>query len=161
MNALSTERASRSRVPSAPVLIGGVYAICVLLMELIFAAQILFTDTDPHAPEGPIESMVSIGWVGTAALLLGVLPGLALARTAGGAKAGAIGYGALSVVILVFFWSGAPGIFGAVAAWLGGLTRGRSPQTNVARGFAIVGLCIAILNAIVSIGGTAASALAG
>jgi hypothetical protein len=63
-------------------------------------------------------------------------------------RIGAIVYGALSVLTIMFFWSGAPGILGAVAAWLGGLTRGRTPERGAPRIFAVIGLCIAILNCI-------------
>jgi hypothetical protein len=66
-------------------------------------------------------------------------------------RIGAVVYGALSVLTITFFWSGAPGILGAVAAWLGGLTRGRTPERGAPRIFAIIGLCIAILNCIANV----------
>jgi len=87
-----------------------------------------------------------IGLVGTTALMIGVLPGLYLAKLDPASRIGAIVYGALSLLTIVFFWSGAPDIIGAVTAWLGGLTRGRTPVQGAPRVFAIVGLCIAMLN---------------
>jgi hypothetical protein len=62
-------------------------------------------------------------------------------------------FGALAIITLPLFWSDAPGIFGAVAAWLAGLTRGRHPLNDGSRVFGVIGLCVAILNLIVSVGG--------
>jgi hypothetical protein len=105
---------------------------------------------DPNGPDTARQEILAVGLVGTAALAIGVLPGLYLAKSDSSSRIGAIVYGALSLLTIVLFWSGAPGVFGAVAAWLGGLTRGRTPYRGVPRVFAIVGLCIAILNATVS-----------
>lgn len=93
------------------------------------AGSILVMDEDPSRSDGPVEEIVSIGVAGTTALVLGVLAGLALVRSPGRARVGAIVFGALAIITLPFFWSGAPGIFGAVAAWLAGLTRGRRTST--------------------------------
>jgi hypothetical protein len=49
---------------------------------------------------------------------------------------------------LAFFWCGMPGMFGATAAYLAGLTRGRTPQTGAVRAIGIVGLVFAIVNPI-------------
>jgi hypothetical protein len=141
------------RVPSAPVLIGGVYCLCVLAIIAIAAGSILVTDEDPSRSDGPVEEIVSIGVAGTTALVVGVLAGLALVGAPGRARVGAIVFGALAIITLPFFWSGAPGIFGAVAAWLAGLTRGCRPLDGAARGFGVIGLCAAILNPIVALGG--------
>lgn len=119
--------AMRGRVPSAPVLIGGVYSLCVLAIIAISAGSILVTNEDPFRSDGPVEEIVSIGVAGTTALVVGVLAGLALVRSPRRARVGAIVFGALAIITLGFFWSGAPGIFAAVAAWLAGLTRGRRP----------------------------------
>ena len=145
--------ALEGRVPSAPVLIGGVYALCVLAVIAFPAGSIVFTDEDPFRSEGPVEEIVSIGVAGTTALAVGVLAGLALVRSPGTARVGAIVFSALAIITLVFFWSGAPGIFGAVAAWLAGLTRGRRLLDGTACFFGVIGLCVAILNPIVSLGG--------
>jgi hypothetical protein len=141
------------RVPSAPVLIGGVYCLCVLAIIAISAGSILVTDEDPFRSDGPVAEIVSIGVAGTAALVVGVLAGRALVRSPGRARVGAVVFGALAIIALPLFWSGAPGIFGAVAAWLAGLTRGRRPLNGGSRVFGVIGLCVAILNLIVSLGG--------
>ena len=60
---------------------------------------------------------------------------------------------ALSIITIPVFWSGAPGIFGACAAWLGGLTRGSRPQTGAARNAALVGAFIALLDVVMAVGG--------
>ncbi len=145
--------------PAAPAVIGGVYAICVLGLMAVFVGEILFTDHDPYASQGPVDSIVSVGLVGTAALVIGVGFGLAMHRSPERARIGAIVFGALSILTLPFFWSGAPGIFGACAAWLGGLTRGSRPQTGAARVAAIVGIFVALLNVVVTVGGVLLSGL--
>jgi hypothetical protein len=90
------------------------------------AASIDVSDATADA-SFPVSSFIAIaiaiGLVGTTALVSGVLPGLYLAKSDSASRIGAIVYGALSLLTIVFFWSGAPGL-GAVAAWLGGLTRG-------------------------------------
>ena len=69
--------------------------------------------------------------------------------------------GALAIVTLPVFWSGAPAVLGASAAWLGGLARGSYPQTGAARGFGIVGLVIAVLEIVATVFGGAAGSLFG
>ena len=140
-------------LPSARVLVGAVYAICVLGLIAVFVGDIVFTDKDPHRSEGPIDSMITIGIMGTSALLIVVGLGLWLGRTPERAKAGAVVLGALSVVTVIVFWSGVPGIFGAGAAWLAGLTRGGRPLGGAARVAGLVGLFIALLNVVISVGG--------
>ncbi len=61
--------------------------------------------------------------------------------------------GALSVLTVIVFWSGAPGLLGAGAAWLAGLTRGGQPLGGAARAAGLVGVFIALLNVVLSVGG--------
>jgi hypothetical protein len=159
---MSTSTAATRSVPlpSARVLIGTVYAVCVLALVAIFVGEIVFTDNDPYRSEGPVESIISVGLVGTAALVIGVGVGIWLVRTPERAKVGAILFGALSLLTLVVFWSGAPGLFGACAAWLAGLTRGGRPLGGAARIAGIVGVFIALLNVVVTVGGMLASGIA-
>jgi hypothetical protein len=158
----SPTTSTRSRtLPSGPVFVGIIYAVCVLGLIAIFVGEILFTDHDPHAKEGPIASILSVGIVGTAALLIGVGLVLALRRTPERAAVGAVVLGVLAVLSLVFFWSGAPGIFGACAAWLGGLTRGSTPQRGAARAAGIVGAFVAVLDVVLTVGGVALSMATG
>jgi len=149
-------------LPSARVLVGGVYAVCVLGVIAVFVGEIVFTDKDPYRSEGPIESMITVGLIGTAALALGVGTTLLLRRMPERAKVGAVLLGALSVLtIVVAFWSGAPGVLGACAAWLAGLTRGGRPLGGAARAAGIVGAFIALLNVVLTVGGVIATAIAG
>ena len=61
--------------------------------------------------------------------------------------------GSLAVLTVIVFWSGAPGIFGACAAWLAGLTKGGRPLGGAARVAGIVGVFVAVLNILLSVGG--------
>jgi hypothetical protein len=155
----STAATRSVSLPSARVLVGGVYAVCVLGLIAVFIGEIVFTDNDPNRSEGPIESIISVGLVGTAALVIGVGIALWLVRTPERAKVGAILLGALSVLTLIVFWSGAPGVFGACAAWLAGLTRGGRPLGGAARIAGIVGAFIALLNVVLTVGGVVASGI--
>ena len=80
-------------------------------------------------------------------------------RTPERARIGAVVFAALSVVTIIVFWSGAPGLFGASAAWLAGLTRGGRPLGGAARVAGIVGAFVAVLNILLSVGGIVLSAL--
>ena len=140
-------------LPSARVLVGAVYTICVLGLIAMFVGEIVFTDKDPQRSEGPIDSMVAVGVLGTSALLIVVVLGLWLVRTPERAKVGAVVLGALSVLTVIVFWSGAPGVLGAGAAWLAGLTRGGRPLGGAARVAGLVGAFIALLNVVLSVGG--------
>ncbi|MFI5912001.1 hypothetical protein [Dactylosporangium sp. NPDC051541] len=103
-------------------------------------ADIVFTDRDPHRSEGPLESLPSIAVVGVAALAVALAAGFVLIRDPGRARVGAIVFGALSLVTLPLFWSGAPATFGATAVWLAG-----RPQSGAPRAFGVIGLVVAIL----------------
>jgi hypothetical protein len=151
---MSTSTASSRSIslPSAPVLVGGVYAICVLGLIAIFVGDIVLSDKDSHRAEGPIASIVAVGAFGTAALAIGVGLALWLARSPERARAGALVLGALSVLTLPVFWSGAPGVFGACAVWVAGLTRGGRPLGGAGRAAGIVGGFIALLNIVVTVG---------
>ena len=153
-NTSADNRTTRSvSLPSAPVFIGAVYAVCVLALLAVFVGEIVFTDKDPHRAEGPIDSIISVGAFGTAALVIAVGLGLWFNTSADRARIGAFVLAALSIISLPVFWSGAPGIFGAGAAWLGGLTRGSRPQGGAARNAALVGAFIALLNMVMTVGG--------
>ena len=157
----STAATRSVSLPSARVLVGTVYAVCVLANIAIHVGEIVFTDKDPYRDQGPIESIIGIGLYGTAALVIGVGLALWLVRTPERAKIGALVLAALSVLTLVVFWSGAPGVLGACAAWLAGLTRGGRPLAGTARAAGIVGAFIALLNLVITIGGEIATATSG
>ena len=94
-------------------------------------------------------------------LLLTLAIAIPLSRDPQRAKVGAILLGALALLTLPFFWSGAPASLGAGAAWLGGLARGSHPQTGAARGFGIVGIVIVVLLIVATVFGGAAGQLLG
>ncbi len=81
-----------------------------------------------------------------------------LVRTPERSKVGAILFAALSVLSLIVFWSGAPGVFGACAAWLAGLTRGGRPLGGAARVAGVVGVFMAVLNVVLTVGGVLVTA---
>jgi len=133
--------------------VGLVYAVCVLGLVAVFVGQIVFTDQDPHANDGPIESILTVSIAGTAALLIGGVLLAWLGRTPERARIGSFVLAALSVLTVVFFWSGAPGVLGACAAACAGLTRGGRAVSGGARVAGIVGAFIALLNVMLTIGG--------
>jgi hypothetical protein len=143
------------QLPSTRVLVGVVYAVCVLALDLVFTGAIVFTDEDPHRSAGPIEEAVGVSVLGTAALVVGVGLALWLTRTTERARVGTFVLLVLSVLTLPFFWSGAPGILGACTAWCSGLTRGARPLGGAARVAGVIGAFIALLNIVITIGGMA------
>ena len=154
--------ASRSvQLPAAQTLVAGVYAVCVLGLLGIFTAELIFSDKDPHRSGGPIDSLISVAAVGTAALVLGVGLAAWLSRTPERARVGTFVLVALSVLTVPFFWSGAPGILGACTAWCAGLTRGARPVGGAARIAGIVGVFVALLNVVLTVGGVALSPVFG
>jgi hypothetical protein len=146
-------------LPSGPVFVGAAYVVCVLGLLAVFVGDILISDKDPHRSEGPIESIIGVGTLGTLSLVIGVGLTLWLIRTPERARVGALLLGALSVVTVIVFWSGAPAVFGACAAWLGGVTRGSRPLGGAARVAGIVGAFIVLLNMVFTVGGVIVSGL--
>lgn len=144
MSAVTTgDRTTRGL--SAPLLVGGAFVLSTVVSLAFQVADIVFTDNDPHRPQGPIESIQSIAVVGGIGLIVALAVALPLVRNPAKAKIGGIVLGALAIVSLPFFWSGAPAVFGASAAWLGGLTKGGHPQSGAARAFGIIGFVVAVL----------------
>lgn len=158
---MTTDTVGRTERRLSPaLLVGGAFALSTLLNITMHVGEILFTDHDPHAPDGPIASIWSVAVVGGAALVLALAIAVPLAGDSRRARLGAIVVGSLTVVSLVVFWSGAPATLGAAAAWLGGLAKGSHPQTGIARGFGIFGMVIAILVIVATVfGGPAAAVL--
>ena len=142
---IATTSNRTARGLSAPLLVGGAFVLTTIVIICFQVGEIVFTDKDPNRPEGPIESIASISVVGGAALLVALAVGLSLVRNPARAKVGAIVLGALALVTVPFFWSGAPAVLGASAAWLAGLTKGGQPQSGAARAFGIIGFVVAIL----------------
>lgn len=139
---------------SAPLLVGGAFVLSTVTNVCFQLADILFTDNDPHRPEGPIESIQSITVVGVIGLIVALAVALPLVKRPAKAGIGAIVLGALALVSLPLFWSGAPAVLGASAAWLAGLTKGGHPQSGAARAFGIIGFVIAILGVVAVFAGS-------
>jgi hypothetical protein len=156
--ATDTVRRTQRRLSPA-ILVGGAFAISTLLSIIMHVGEILFTDHDPHAAEGPIATIVSVSAVGGAGLVLALAIAVPLAGDSRRARTGAVVLGSLTVVSLIVFWSGAPATLGAAAAWLGGLAKGSHPQTGSARSFGIVGMVIAIVVIVATIVGGIAGAI--
>jgi hypothetical protein len=159
VSAVTTDHPVTTRGLPAPVLVGGAFVLSTVANVAFQVGDILFTDKDPNRSEGPIESIVSMSVVGVAVLVIALAVALPLAKHPGRAKVGAIVLGALSLVTVPLFWSGAPAIFGAAAAWLGGLTRGAQPQSGAARAFGIIGLVVAILGVVAVFAGNLSAIL--
>ncbi|WP_433305862.1 hypothetical protein ACQP2F_19210 [Actinoplanes sp. CA-030573] len=149
----ATSSVRTSRGVSGPILVGSAFLLSTVLNIGFQLAEIAFTDTDPHRPQGPIESIVSISVVGVAGLILALAVALPLVRDPAKAKVGAIVLGSLALISAPLFWSGAPAVLGAAAAWLAGLTKGGTPLTGAARGFGIVGFVVAVLVVVATIVG--------
>ncbi len=150
---MTTDTTAPERRLSPVVLVGGTFTLTTLLGIAWHVGAILFTSHDPHAPEGPIASIQSIAVVGGIGMVLALAIAVPLSRDPQRAKVGAITLGALAVVTLPVFWSGAPAVLGACAAWLGGLARGSHPQAGSARGLGVVGLVIAVLSIVATLFG--------
>jgi hypothetical protein len=148
-----------TRGVSAPLLVGGAFVLSTVVSIAFQVADILFTDNDPHRSQGPIESIESIAVGGVISLIVALAIALPLARNPAKAKIGAIVLGAFAIVSLPFFWCGAPAVFGASAAWLGGLTKGGHPQSGAARAFGIIGFVVAVLVVVAAFVGPVLSTL--
>ena len=98
---------------------------------------------------------------GIGGLTLSLLGAWWFSRTEARAQVGAIVFGALAVPTIILFFSGTPGMFGATAAFLAGLTLGRTPATGAPRVFGIVGLVFAILNVLITVAGVSIAWITG
>ena len=150
----------RSIIPAYPVLLGIVFVVCTVGMALNLIAAIA-TDVVDEGPRTLQEQLAGVIGFGIGGLAVSLLGAWWFSRTEARAKAGAIVFGALAVPTIILFFSGTPGMFGATAAFLAGLTRGRTPATGAPRVFGIVGLVFAILNMLISVAGVSIAWIAG
>ena len=150
----------RSIIPAYPVLLGIVFVICTVGMALNLIAAIA-TDVVDEGPRTLQEQLAGVIGFGIGGLAVSLLGAWWFSRTEARAKAGAIVFGALAVPTIILFFSGTPGMFGATAAFLAGLTRGRTPATGAPRVFGIVGLVFAILNMLITVAGVSIAWIAG
>jgi hypothetical protein len=142
----------RSIIPAYPVLLGIVFVICTVGMALNLIAAIA-TDVVDEGPRTLHEQLAGVIGFGIGGLAVSLLGAWWFSRPEARAKVGAIVFGALAVPTIILFFSGTPGMFGATAAFLAGLTRGRTPATGAPRVFGIVGLVFAILNMLITVAG--------
>jgi hypothetical protein len=149
LDASTTAPARSFTLPRGPVLIGGAWLLGVVGPLIFFLGVILFTDRDAFANEGPVDSIVSIAVVGHVATALALGLALGLGRDPRRAPAVSVVLGVLSVVLLVLFWSGAPVVLGACAAWCAGLSRDRRPLPGAARIAGLVGTFVALLSLVI------------
>lgn len=150
----------RGVVPAYPVLLGIVFAICTVGMALNLMAAIA-TDVVDEGPRTLHEQLAGVIGFGIGGLTVSLLGAWWFSRTDTRAKVGTIVFGALAVPTIILFFSGTPGMFGATAAFLAGLTRGRTPATGAPRVFGIVGLVFAILNMLITVAGVTIAWIAG
>lgn len=150
----------RGVIPAYPVLLGIVFAICTVGMALNLVAAIA-TDVVDEGPRTLQEQLAGVIGFGIAGLMVSVLGAWWFSRTEARAKVGAIIFGVLAVPTIILFFSGTPGMFGATAAYLAGLTRDRTPVAGAPRVFGIVGLVFAILNLIITVAGVSIAWIAG
>lgn len=142
----------RGTVPAYPVLLGCVFVICTVGMALNLVIAIV-TDVVDEGPRTLHEQLAGVIGFGGAGLTLSLVGAWWFSRNDARSKAGAIVFGVLAVPTIVLFFSGTPGMFGATAAFLAGLTRGRTPTAGAPRAFGIVGLVLALLNVLIAVAG--------
>jgi hypothetical protein len=135
-------------LPARVLLIGAIALSTGFQLAVFLIGLVVASDEELHGEQGVIASLQSITVVAAVALVLAFAVSLWARSTPSRARFGAVLLGALSVVSLPAFWAGAPAIFGANAAWVGGLTRGATPMTGAARGFAITGLVMSVLDVV-------------
>ncbi len=154
------DTARRGIVPAYPVLLGIVFVVCTVGMALNLVAAIA-TDVVDEGPRTLQEQLVGVIGFGLGGLLVSLLGAWWFSRTDGRATVGAIVFGVLAVPTIILFFSGTPGMFGATAAFLAGLTRGRRPSDGAPRVFGVVGLVIAILNVLITVAGVSIAWIGG
>lgn len=139
------------RVPRYGVLMAVVYGICVVMMTLSITAEIVFgyVGTGPQ-PRSLVEQLGGVVGFGTGGLAVSLVAARLLGSHPARARIGAIVLAVLAVPAIAFFWCGLPAMLGATAAYLAGVTRGRTPQTGAPRAFGTVGLVLAVLNPVVN-----------
>ena len=141
---------------SPTVLVGGAFALTTIANTLFHVAFSIWDIRDDfgagdRSPEEQLPVIIVIGVIGLLAAL-GVGKWLSDDR----APRGAVVLGALSILSLPVFFSGAPASFGAMAAVRAGFARGGSPTSGAPRGFGIAGIVIAVLIIVAVFGGNVA-----
>ena len=143
------------RLPPA-VLVGGAFALTTIANALFHVAFSIWDIRNDfgagnRSPEEQLPVIIVIGVIG---LLAAVGIGKWLSEDR--APRGAVVLGALSILTLPVFFSGAPASLGAMAAVRAGFARGGSPTTGAPRGFGIAGIVIAVLIIVAVFGGNIA-----
>lgn len=139
------------RVPRYGVLMAVIFGICVVMMSVSITAEILFgyVGTGPQ-PRSLVEQLGGVVGFGTGGLVVSLLAARFLGADPARSRVGAIVLAVLAVPAIAFFWCGLPAMLGATAAFLAGVTGGRTPHAGAPRAFGTVGLVLAILNPVVN-----------
>lgn len=155
MNAIESA-AARSRGVPPVLLVGGVFALTTVAnfaFNSVIAAWDLAEDfgAGGRSREDQLPVIAVLG-------VLALVVALVLAKVFSGEKAakGAVVLGVLAILSLPAFFSGAPAIFGSLAAVRAGFARGGQPTSGAARGFGIAGIVIAVLVIVAVFGGNIA-----
>jgi hypothetical protein len=145
--------ATTARGLAPAVLVGGAFALTTIANTLFHVAFSIWDIRDDFGagdrpPEQQLPVIILIG-------VIGLLAALGVGKWLSGARAprGAIVLGALSILTLPVFFSGAPASFGAMAAVRAGFARGGSPTSGTPRGFGIAGIVTAVLVIVAVFGG--------
>jgi hypothetical protein len=152
----SSSSATTARGLPPAVLVGGAFALTTIANTLFHVAFSIWDIRDDFGagdrpPEQQLPVIILIG-------VIGLLAALGVGKWLSGDRAprGAIVLGALSILTLPVFFSGAPASFGAMAAVRAGFARGGSPTSGTPRGFGIAGIVIAVLVIVAVFGGNVA-----
>jgi hypothetical protein len=148
--------ATTARGLAPAVLVGGAFALTTIANTLFHVAFSIWDIRDDFGagdrpPEQQFPVIILIG-------VIGLLAALGVGKWLSGDRAprGAIVLGALSILTLPVFFSGAPASFGAMAAVRAGFARGGSPTSGTPRGFGIAGIVTAVLVIVAVFGGNVA-----
>jgi hypothetical protein len=144
---------SSDRGLAPAVLVGGAFALTTIANALFHVAFSIWDIRDDfgagdRTPEEQVPVIIVIG-------VIGLLAALAIGTWLRGDRAprGAIVLGALSILSLPVFFSGAPASLGAMAAVRAGFARGGVRTSGAPRGFGITGIVIAVLSIVAVFGG--------
>ena len=148
-----------ARFPRGTTLLVGAWLAGVVSPLVWLYGLVLFTDIPTGGDQGLYSSLAGVALFGHAATLIAFAITLGLGRDRRRAPVVAVVLAVLSVLSLVIFWSGAPVVLGAGAAWCAGLPKDREPLPGRARIAGRVGVGVAVLNLVIWYGSSLAAVL--
>jgi hypothetical protein len=144
---------SSDRRLAPAVLVGGAFALTTIANALFHIAFSIWDIRDDfgagdRTPEEQVPVIIVIG-------VIGLLAALGIGTWLRGDRApwGAVVLGALSILSLPLFFSGAPASLGAMAGVRAGFARDGVRTSGAPRGFGIAGIVIAVLITVAVFGG--------